>query len=142
MSFLRDLQCKKRLLIISTKIVSSVVSREFIEKLTTLAKMGVRMHIGWYSESGAGESLRSKRNRAAELKLRDLSTEYKTVHVEKLGMSQETLLLVDQEFAILTNFDFLSFEGDPYRRMMSRKGVLLRLPPLIDKLYEQVILKF
>jgi hypothetical protein len=135
-------QCKKRLVIITGKIVSSVVSREFIEKLTTLAKMSVEIHIGWYSESGPGESLRSKRNRAAELKLRDLSTEYKTVHVEKLGMSQENLLLVDQEFAILTNFDFLSFEGDPYRRMMSRKGVLLRLPPLIDKLYEQIILKF
>jgi hypothetical protein len=135
-------QCKKRLVIITSKIVSSVVSREFIEKLTTLAKVGVEIHIGWYSESGPGESLRSKRNRAAELKLRDLSTEYKTVHVEKLGMSQENLLLVDQDFAILTNFDFLSFEGDPYRRMISRKGLLLRLPRLIDKLYEQVILKF
>jgi hypothetical protein len=136
------LKSRKRLLIISPWIRHQVVNWEFVASLEALLRANVTVHIGYGldegeggGKGGPGQSKLAITERA-EKDLRSLEGKYKNFHLVYVGNTHRKLLVSDDEFAVTTSFNWLSFRGDPKDKPRDEYGELFRKASQVEKRYQ------
>jgi hypothetical protein len=136
------LKSRKRLLIISPWIRHQVVNREFVASLEALLRANVIVHIGYGLDEGegAGKGAPGQSKIAiterAEKDLRYLEGKYKNFHLVYVGNTHRKLLVSDDDFAVTTSFNWLSFRGDPKDRPRDEYGEVFRKASQVEKRYQ------
>jgi hypothetical protein len=136
------LKSRKRLLIISPWIRHQVVNWEFMASLEALLRANVTVHIGFGLDEGdaAGKGVAGQSKIAiterAEKDLRSLEGKYKNFHLVYVGNTHRKLLVSDDEFAVTTSFNWLSFRGDSRDRPRDEYGEVFRKASQVEKRYQ------
>lgn len=136
------LKSRKRLLIISPWIRHQVVNWEFMASLEALLRANVTVHIGYGLDDGegAGKGAPGQSKIAiterAEKDLRSLEGKYKNFHLVYVGNTHRKLLVSDDEFAVTTSFNWLSFRGDPKDKPRDEYGEVFRKASQVEKRYQ------
>lgn len=136
------LKSRKRLLIISPWIRHQVVNWEFVASLEALLRANVTVHIGYGLDEGegAGKGAHGQSKipitERAEKDLRSLEGKYKNFHLVYVGNTHRKLLVSDDEFAVTTSFNWLSFRGDPKDRPRDEYGEVFRKASQVEKRYQ------
>lgn len=136
------LKSRKRLLIISPWIRHQVVNWEFMASLEALLRANVIVHIGYGLDEGegAGKGAPGQSKIAiterAERDLRYLEGKYKNFHLVYVGNTHRKLLVSDDEFAVTTSFNWLSFRGDSKDRPRDEYGEVFRKASQVEKRYQ------
>jgi phosphatidylserine/phosphatidylglycerophosphate/cardiolipin synthase-like enzyme len=121
------LNAKERLLIISPWIYGAVVDEDFLERLEALLKRKALVRIG-YGISEVETELRKSRDIEARKGLQKLAARYANLTLRRLGNTHAKILIKDEEYAVVTSFNWLSFRGDPNRKLRDEQGVLIGDP--------------
>lgn len=136
------LKSRKRLLIISPWIRHQVVNWEFVASLEALLRANVTVHIGYGLDEGEGAGKGAPGQskipitERAEKDLRGLQAKYKNFHLVYVGNTHRKLLVSDDEFAVTTSFNWLSFRGDPKDRPRDEYGEVFRKASQVEKRYQ------
>lgn len=136
------LKSRKRLLIISPWIRHQVVNWEFTASLEALLRANVTVHIGYGLDEGEGAGKGAPGQskipitERAEKDLRSLEGKYKNFHLVYVGNTHRKLLVSDDEFAVTTSFNWLSFRGDPKDRPRDEYGEVFRKASQVEKRYQ------
>lgn len=134
------LSAKRRLVIVSPWIRDSVIDWPFIASLEALLKSDVEVHIGYGIEKADGNG---KRNAAkdkpdisprAEADLQRLAERYKNFHFVYVGNTHRKSLVCDDQFAVVTSFNWLSYKGDSQGRPRDERGIVLRKKHHVERL--------
>lgn len=134
------LSAKRRLVIVSPWIRDSVIDWPFIASLEALLKSGVEVYIGYGIEKADGNG---KRNAAkdkpditqrAEADLRQLSDRYKNFHFVHVGNTHRKSLVCDDQFAVVTSFNWLSYKGDSQGSPRDERGIVFRKKHHVERL--------
>ncbi len=112
-------EAKRRLLITSPWVKSSVVQGDLMMALESAAKKGVMIHIGYGITPDAEDC-----HPWAIDKLNKLATNYKNVVVTCLGSTHAKILIWDDN-SISGSFNWLSFRGDDDRTYRQEHSVLV-----------------
>ena len=112
-------EAKKRLLITSPWVKSSVVQGDLMVALESAAKRGVTIHIGYGITPDAEDC-----HPWAIDKLNKLASKYKNVVVTCLGSTHAKILIWDDN-SISGSFNWLSFRGDDDRTYRQEHSVLV-----------------
>ncbi len=132
---------KKRLVIISPWVRHHVVDWGFIASLEALLRQGVQVDIGYGIDDGADErrkdpTMKVAITREAERDLRDLERRYKNFRLTLVGNTHRKQLICDDEFAVTTSFNWLSFKGSPQGKPRDEFGVVVRKKAYVEKAYD------
>ncbi len=134
------LSAKRRLVIVSPWIRDSVIDWPFIASLEALLKSGVEVYIGYGIEKADGNG---KRNAAkdkpditprAETDLRQLADRYKNFHFVHVGNTHRKSLVCDDQFAVVTSFNWLSYKGDSQGSPRDERGIVFRKKHHVERL--------
>ena len=134
------LSAKRRLVIVSPWIRDSVIDWPFIASLEALLKSGVEVYIGYGIEKADGNG---KRNAAkdkpditprAEKDLRELANRYKHFHFVHVGNTHRKSLVCDDQFAVVTSFNWLSYKGDSQGSPRDERGIVFRKKHHVERL--------
>lgn len=134
------LSAKRRLVIVSPWIRDSVIDWPFIASLEALLKSGVEVYIGYGIEKADGNG---KRNAAkdkpditprAEADLRQLAERYKNFHFVHVGNTHRKSLVCDDQFAVVTSFNWLSYKGDSQGSPRDERGIVFRKKHHVERL--------
>lgn len=134
------LSAKRRLVIVSPWIRDSVIDWPFIASLEALLKAGVEVYIGYGIEKADGNG---KRNAAkekpditprAESDLRQLADRYKNFHFVYVGNTHRKSLVCDDQFAVVTSFNWLSYKGDSQGSPRDERGIVFRKKHHVERL--------
>lgn len=134
------LSAKRRLVIVSPWIRDSVIDWQFIASLEALLKSGVEVHIGYGIEKADGNG---KRNTVkdkpdisprAEADLQKLAKRYKKLHFVYVGNTHRKSLVCDDQFAVVTSFNWLSYKGDSRGSPRDERGVVFRKKHHVERL--------
>jgi hypothetical protein len=123
--------CEKRLLIISPWIKRSVVDRQLLADLRSVARRNVLIHISF------GDGREGQHDDDAVERLYKLANEYPNFVVAEVGRTHSKVLIWDNT-QITTSFNWLSFRGDRHRTYRQELGILVKnRPQLIDPFWEE-----
>jgi len=133
------LSATKRLVIISPWIRDSVIDWGFVSSLEALLRKGVEVHIGFGIEKADGPKKNVANEKVditpgAERDLGDLADRFKNFHFVYVGNTHRKSLVCDDEFAVVTSFNWLSYKGDSKGRPRDERGLLFRKKHHVDKL--------
>lgn len=124
---------QSRLLIVSPWIRAAVVDRRFVEDLEAALGRGVEVFMGY---GLGGDEGASDRDKAAEINLLDLAKRHpQRFHMTRLGDTHAKVLVVDQDFVVVTSFNWLSFRGDRNRPFRDERGLYVSLASTIDEVF-------
>lgn len=130
----------RRLLIVSPWIRRAVVDEVFLRNLRRACERGVRVLIGFgLGEEDSGEK---PGDGEARRKLENLSKEFSSLQVRRLGDTHAKVLVKDSEFFVITSFNWLSFRGDPSKPFREEWGTMVREPSLVDEFYTEIAKRF
>ncbi len=141
-SYLRKalMSAKKRLVIVSPWIRDSVIDWPFVAGLEALLRSGVEVHIGYGMEKADGGG---KRNAVkdkpditpkAERELKGLAARFKNFHFVYVGNTHRKSLVCDDQFAVVTSFNWLSYKGDSHGAPRDERGIVFRKPHHVARL--------
>jgi DNA-binding MarR family transcriptional regulator len=134
------LLAKRRLVIVSPWIRDSVIDWPFIASLEALLRSGVDVYIGYGIEKADGNG---KRNAAkdkpditpkADTDLRKLANRYKNFHFVHIGNTHRKSLVCDDQFAVVTSFNWLSYKGDSQGNPRDERGIVFRKKHHVERL--------
>ncbi len=134
------LSAKRRLVIVSPWIRDSVIDWPFIASLEALLRSGVEVYIGYGIEKADGNG---KRNAAkdkpdisprAEADLKKLAERYKNFHFVYVGNTHRKSLVCDDQFAVVTSFNWLSYKGDSQGSPRDERGIVFRKKHHVERL--------
>lgn len=137
------LSAKRRLVIVSPWIRESVIDWSFFSSLEALLRSGVEVYIGYGMEMADGDG---KRNAArdkpdidprAETDLRKLANQYKNFHFVYIGNTHRKSLVCDDQFAVVTSFNWLSYKGDSRGRPRDERGIVFRKKHHVERLFSE-----
>jgi len=131
------LSAKERLVIVSPWIRDSVIDRPFLASLEVLLRRGVNVHIGYGISDADGPKKSVANDKAditpgAERELRSLAGKYANFHFIYVGNTHRKSLVCDQEFAIVTSFNWLSYKGDSKGKPRDERGHVYRKKQHVD----------
>lgn len=135
-------EARNRLLIISPWIGACVVNDGFLRKVATAASRGVKIYIGYGIPEDPRRPKPPARELEAEKRLVDLGRMSGNIIVKRLGDTHAKVLAYDQTWAILTSFNWLSFKGSRDKGYRDEQGVLLRLPAMVDRKFNELLPRF
>lgn len=123
---------KSRLVIISPWIRAAVVDHEFLKRLEECLNRGVKVVIGYGfgDDSKAGFS-----DKRAQERLDGLQS--KGLILRRLGNNHAKILIVDEEFYVVSSFNWLSFKGDSAAPFREEWGVLVCDGAQVNDLYRR-----
>ena len=52
------------------------------------------------------------------------------------------MLLVDIDFVVQTSFNWLSFRGDPKKQFRDERGFLVKIPDMINQVFNEYLPRF
>jgi hypothetical protein len=131
---------RKRLLIISPRLTPEIVGADFLDSLRGRLVEGAEVHIGIGPERSNPKA--AELERSALRPLEDLFHRFRNFRLKRFSRPGPALLAMDRDLAILTRFNWLSFEGDPDRNYVDERGILLRESDLVDELFANQIARF
>lgn len=132
---------RKRLMIVSPWIRAKVVDRTFLSGIERLLSSGVSVYIG-YGLGDVAQEKRSEEDRRAEKNLADLAEKYNNFTMKRMGDTHAKILIKDQEYAVVTSFNWLSFKGDPARTFREEQGVLIGIAEKVDEKFDEQLARF
>lgn len=131
---------QRRLLIISPWIRDAVLNSIRLGKLRTLVEKGVEVFIGY----GLGEDDkpgRDKGDTAIEF-LQQLVKRHSNLHFHELGDTHAKILLVDDQYAVVGSFNWLSFEGSARRDFREEMSLRTNKKDEIERLFQRYLKRF
>ena len=131
---------KRRLLIVSPWITDKVLTYPRLQKIQTLANHGVEIFIGY----GIGDERRrgSDTGQQAVQFLANLAAKNKMVHFKEFGDTHAKILLVDDVFAVIGSFNWLSFEGDCRLKFREELSYYVNVKTRIEELFQRFRQRF
>jgi len=104
-----------------------------MDKLRRCVKNGVSVHIGWGYEEGA-----LKRSDPGALKaLDDLARESPNLNVRRLNRKVDNVLICDGRWMSVSDFPWLSFEGDAGRALLDERALTVSDTNYVDAKAEE-----
>jgi len=135
------LNAKRRLLIISPWIYGAVVDKEFLDRLEALLKRKVLVRIG-YGINEEETKLKKTRDIEARNGLQKLAARYANFMLKRLGNTHAKILIKDEEYAVVTSFNWLSFRGDQDKKLRDEQGVLIGDPIMVNEKFAELDTRF
>jgi len=141
--FMRSLDnAKERLLIISPWITDRVLNNLRLQKIKVLVDRGVGVFIGYgIGEDNDQRPGRDKGEQAIEY-LEDLARRKSNLHFKEFGDTHAKILLVDDKYAVIGSFNWLSFEGDPRKGFREEMSYYVNVKNEIEKLFKRYDKRF
>lgn len=127
---------KQRVMIFSPWVTSLVVDRPTIAALRKMLDRGVKLHIGY----GLDDDRKPPKPIPEELQ--KLADDYPAFELRRFGDTHEKVLIKDDEFVVLTSFNWLSFRGDADRRLRRELGIKVSDPAYVEKEYALLEARF
>jgi len=127
---------KHRLAIVCPFLHESVVTEVFERQLEALLRKGVRVNIG-YGMPDHENRPPSKAHVNVIQKLENIARRFRQLRVAKVD-SHAKLLLVDATFFVIGSFNWLSFHGDPDRPFRDEQSVLVSIPNMIERKFQEL----
>ena len=107
---------------------------EFLAGVERAVQRGVDVYIGYGID---GEDQReTERDKRAIRDLQRLATEYRCLHLVRFGDTHAKVLVCDQQYAIVTSFNWLSFKGDRSRSFRDERGIYVGLSDFAQTQFE------
>ena len=131
---------QRRLLIISPWIRDAVLNSIRLGKIRTSVEKGVEVFIGY----GLGEDDkpgRDKGDTAIEF-LQQLAKRHSNLHFHELGDTHAKILLVDDQYAVVGSFNWLSFEGSARRDFREEMSLRTNKKDEIERLFQRYLKRF
>jgi hypothetical protein len=125
-----------RLLIISPWITSAIVNYDFLKTLETRLREGVDVYIGY----GIGQV--PNKDEMPVQKLQALADKYKNMTFKFLGDTHAKILIKDNDWYIITSFNWLSFRGDPNRTFREEWGTLVSDSHMVETFFKKIRQRF
>jgi DNA-binding MarR family transcriptional regulator len=131
---------KRRLVIVSPWIRNSVIDLQFLALLEALLKAGVEVYIGYGIEKADGNGKKNVANDKpdisprAETDLRTLANRHKNFHFMNIGNTHRKSLVCDDQFAVVTSFNWLSYKGDSQGSPRDERGIVFRKKHHVERL--------
>ena len=141
--FMRSLDnAKNRLLIISPWITDRVLNNLRLQKIRNLVDRGVEVFIGY--GIGDDNNQRPGRDKGAQAIrfLSDLAARKQNLHFKEFGDTHAKILLMDDSYAVIGSFNWLSFEGDPRKGFREEMSYYVNVKTEIEKLFERYDRRF
>lgn len=135
------LNAKQRLMIISPWIKAPAVDTSFLSAVEALLQRNVAIYIGYGISAIETQNLKQIHKDARDA-LRSLASRYKHFVLQRLGDTHAKVLIKDDEFAVVTSFNWLSFKGDPKLAFRDEQGVLLRRRELVEEKFFTELKRF
>jgi hypothetical protein len=131
---------QRRLLIISPWIRDSVLNQNRLDKIRHLVEKGVEVFIGY----GLGEDDKPGKDKGdyANKFLTQLSKSHSNLHFHKLGDTHAKILLVDDSYAVIGSFNWLSFEGNARRGFREEMSFRINKQTEIERLFQHYFGRF
>lgn len=126
----------QRVLIFSPWITSLVVDGAMIRAFRKLLNRGATLHIGYGLDDDR------KAGKSIPLELQNLAEEYPNFHLKRFGDTHEKVLIKDDEYAVLTSFNWLSFRGDAERKLRRELGIKVSDQAYVEKEYALLEARF
>jgi phosphatidylserine/phosphatidylglycerophosphate/cardiolipin synthase-like enzyme len=139
--FRRSLEnAKSRLLIISPWIRDSVLNRDRLEMIKALVERGTNVFIGY----GLGEDDKPGRDKGDNAIgfLSQLARRHTNLHFRELGDTHAKILLVDDAYAVIGSFNWLSFEGSAKRDFREEMSFRINKREEIERLFQRYLARF
>ena len=74
--------------------------------------------------------------------LEKLAKGYKNFKFKRLGDTHAKVLLKDDDYFVLTSFNWLSFRGDPQRPFREELGNMISIPHQVNEFFRQYAGRF
>jgi hypothetical protein len=132
---------KERLMIISPWIKANVVDKDFLDKLEALLKRNVGVFIGYGIREQPTANL-DPQHQAAREQLSHLAGKYSNFRFKRLGDTHAKILIKDNDFGVVSSFNWLSFKGDPNRTFRDEQGLKVQDKDFIDKKFAELLPRF
>lgn len=132
-------EAKNRIIIVSPWIKGDAMDADLINGIESALQKKVNVHIGY----GISQEKNTYENWSMR-KLRHLQSKPygKYLNIHFLGNTHEKVLICDEQFAVVTSFNWMSFKGSPDRGFRQETGILSRQPDIIQQLLDDVNKRF
>jgi hypothetical protein len=127
-------ESKERLLIISPWIRANATNNDLINRLENLLKKGVVVYIGY--GIGGSEDKKYPADIKAEESIQNLAKRYANFHLKDLGNTHAKILISDNNYAVVTSFNWLSFKGDANWKFRDERGTMVCDNEEIEQLFK------
>jgi hypothetical protein len=133
-------EAKRRLLIISPWIRDQVVTQDRLGNISGLIRRGVEVYIGY----GLGEDDKPGKDKGEDAiaYLSHLSSQHENLHFHELGDTHAKILLVDDRYAVVGSFNWLSFAGSAKRNFREEFSVQFHKKEKIEWLFKYFLDRF
>lgn len=131
---------RHRVMIICPFLHESVVTETFEHQLETLLRKGVRVDIG-YGMPDHEKRSPSKVQMSVVQKFENMARRFRQLRVAKVD-SHAKVLLVDTTFFVIGSFNWLSFHGDPDRPFRDEQSVVVSIPNMIERKFQDLNASF
>ncbi len=128
---------KTRVMIFSPWIAPLVMDGVMLLAIRKLLDRGVQLHIGYGLDEDGKHT-----QKPIPKGLQDLADDYQNFELRRFGDTHEKVLIQDDEFVALTSFNWLSFRGDPDRKLRRELGVKVTDPLFIESEYAVLEARF
>lgn len=132
---------QKRLLIVSPWINDYVMGSSRLSKIEMLLKNGVKVYIGYGIGNDADRRPKDEGKIAID-RLNRLMTVYPNLVFQRLGDTHAKVLLVDDLFAIIGSFNWMSFDGSARRAFREEISYYVAIKPKIDEFFGSYLGRF
>jgi phosphatidylserine/phosphatidylglycerophosphate/cardiolipin synthase-like enzyme len=126
-----------RVMIFSPWIAPLVMDGIMLLAIRKLLDRGVQLHIGYGLDEDGKHT-----QKPIPKGLQDLADNYQNFELRRFGDTHEKVLIKDDEFVALTSFNWLSFRGDPDRKLRRELGVKVTDPLFIESEYAVLEARF
>lgn len=116
----------ERVMIICPWITPEVVDRPALATIRKLLEAGRQLYIGYGIEEG-------RPPKAVPQDLIRMASEFGNFHLRHFGDTHEKVLIKDAEYAVLGSFNWLSFRGDPGRKLRRERSWKVSDPVFVEK---------
>lgn len=141
--FMRSLEnAQSRLLIVSPWITDRVLNNLRLQKLRALVDRGVEVFIGYGIGDDNNQRPGKDKGEQAIKFLNDLARRKPNFHFKEFGDTHAKILLVDDNYAVIGSFNWLSFEGDPRKGFREEMSYYVNVKAEIEKLFRRYDLRF
>lgn len=123
-------KAKERVLIICPWITEQVIDKAALASIKRLLVRGARLYIGYGIDED--EAARTKRKKVPE-GLVKLADEFENFHLRDFGDTHEKVLIKDDEFVVEGSYNWLSFRGDPDRKLRRERSLKVSDPAFVEK---------
>lgn len=133
-------EAQRRLLIISPWIRDSVLRQGQLDKIRRLVEKRVEVFIGY----GLGEDNKVGRDKGeyAIRFLDQLTQRNSNLHFHELGDTHAKILLMDDRYAVIGSFNWLSFEGSSKRDFREEMSFRINKKEEIERLFQHYLARF